>query len=130
MLTYRLPAVLSSPLVEVQRNEQSKGKWPASSSPVEVPAKKSRVGESKAKSSSSASFNSNDCQALYDSVLHSQDVNSGLQTTPSGDETEFLSELVKEYKSDYAVGENLKSQQLAELVNKLSDKTLNLPGRC
>ena len=113
----------------MQRNKQSKEKRPASSSPAGVPAKKSRVRESDAKSPSSASADSNDCQALYDSVLHSQDVNSGLQTTLSGDEDEFLSELVKEYESDDTFGENLKSEQLTKPVNKtfrckLSDKTL------
>ena len=129
MLTNRLPGALNSPLVEARTNGKSKGKRPASSPPAGVPAKKSRVGESEAKSSTSASDDSHDCQALYDSVLHSQDDNSGLEATRSGDEDEFLSELVKEYESDDTVGENLKSEQLTKLVNKmfrckLSEKTL------
>ena len=61
MLTSKLPAVLNSPLIEAQRNEESKGKRPASSSPAGVPAKKSRVGESEEKSSTSTSADSHDC---------------------------------------------------------------------
>ena len=129
MSTNRLPGALNSPLLEARTNGKSKGKRPASSPPAGVPAKTSRVGESEAKSSTSASADSHDCQTLYDSVLHSQDDNSGLEATRSGDEDEFLSELVKEYESDDTVGENLKSEQLAKLVNKmfrckLSEKTL------
>ena len=67
----------------------------------------------------SASANSNDRQALYDSVLHSKDDESEHETTRSGDEDEFLSELVKEYESDDTVGDSLKSEQLAKLVNKM-----------
>lgn len=128
VLTNRLPGVLNSPLVEARTNEKSKGKRPVSSPPAGVPARKSRVRESATKSSTSASADSHDCQALYDSVLHSQGDNSGLEATRSGDEDEFLSELVKDYESDNTVGENLKSEQL-KLVNKmfrckLSEKTL------
>ena len=119
MLTNRMPGVLNSSLVEARTNEKSKGKRPASSPPACVPAKTPRVRESKAKSSTSASADSHDCQALYDSVLHSQDDNSGLEATRSGDEDEFLSELAKEYESDDTVGENLKSEQLAKLVKKI-----------
>ena len=46
-------------------------------------------------------------------VLHSQDDNSGLETTRSGDEDELFSDFVKEYESHDTVGENLKSEQLA-----------------
>ena len=126
MLTDRLPRAgdLTSSLVEAPRNGQTKIKRPASSPPAGVPSKKSRVGEDEAKSSMSASVDS-----LYGSVLHSQVDNSGLETTRSGDEDEFLSELLKEYESDDTVGENLKSEQLAKLVNKmfrykLSEKNL------
>ena len=50
-------------------------------------------------------------------------------TKPLVDEDEFLSELVKEYESDDTVGNSLKSEQLAKLVNKmfrckLSEKNL------
>ena len=119
----------NSPLVEAQRNEQCNGKRPASSPPAGVSAKKSRVREGEAKSSMSASVDSYDFQTLCDSVLHSQDDNSGLEITRSGDEDEFSSELVKEYESNDRVGENRKSEQLAKLVNKmfcwkLSEKNL------
>ena len=50
MLTNRLPGVLNSPPVEAGKNEKSKRNWPASSPPAGVPAKKSRVRESEAKS--------------------------------------------------------------------------------
>lgn len=113
MLTDKLPSVLDSPLVEAQKNERSKGKRSANSLAAGVPAKKSRVGDSEANSSTSASVDS-DCQSLYDSVLHSQDDDPGLQTTSSGDEGQedtLISELVKEYESDDTVGDNLKSEQ-------------------
>ena len=51
----------------------------------------------------SASADSNDCQALYDSVVNSKDDDSEHETTRSGDEDELLSELVKEYESDDTV---------------------------
>lgn len=132
LLTKSLPGPLNSSLVEEKRNEKGKGKRPASSAADAVPAKKSRANddkESKAKNSMSASADSNDRQALYDSILNSKDDGLELETTRSGDEDEFLSELVKEYESDDTVGDNLKSEQLAKLVNKmfrckLSEKNL------
>ena len=77
----------------------------------------------------SASADSNDRQALYNSVLNSKDDESEHRTTRSSDEDEFLLELMKEYESDDTVGDNLKSEQLAKLVNKtfrckLSEKNL------
>ena len=77
----------------------------------------------------SASADSNDRQALYDSVLNSKDDESEHETTHSGDEDELLSDLVKEYKSDDTVRASLKSEQPAKLVNKmfrciLSEKNL------
>ena len=65
-----------------------------------VSAKKLRANddkERKAKNSMNASAASNDRQALYDSVLNSKDDESELRTTRSGDEDEFVVELVKEY---------------------------------
>ena len=98
------------------------------------PAKKSRANddkESEAQNSMSASADSNDRQALYDSVLNSKDDGLELGTTRSAveGEDEFLLELVKKYESDDTVGDNLKSEQLAKLVNKmfcckLSEKNL------
>lgn len=144
MLRDKLPSVLNSPLVEAQKNERSKAKRPANSLPSGVSAKKSRLGEGETNSSTSASADP-DCLYLYDSVLHSQDDNPGLQTTRSGDEDredELLSELVREYESNDTVSENIKSEELAKLVNKifrrkLSDKTLEerlekqeRPGNC
>ena len=78
-----------------------------------VPAKKSRATdhkESGAKNSMSASADSNDRQALYDSVLNSKDDESEHETTHSGDEVELLSELVKAYESDDTVGASLKNE--------------------
>ena len=77
----------------------------------------------------SASTDSNERQDLYDSVLNSKDDESEHKTTCSGDEDKFLLELVKDYKSDDTVGDGLKSEQLAKLVNKmfhckLSEKNL------
>ena len=66
-----------------------------------------------------ASAESNDRQALYNSVLKSKDDESEHRTTCSGDEDEFLVELMKEYESDDTVRDNLKSEQLAKLVNKM-----------
>ena len=63
----------------------------------------------------SATTDSNDRQALNDSVLNSKDDESEHGTTRSGDEDEFLVELVKEYESDDTVADNLKSE-LAKLV--------------
>ena len=108
MFSNRLPGVLNSPLVEARTNENSKGKRRSAG----VPTKKSR-GESEEKSSKSVPADSHACQAPYDSALHSQDDNSGLETTRSGDEDEFFSDFVKEYESDDTVGKNLKSEQLA-----------------
>ena len=76
-----------------------------------------------------ASADSNDRQALYDSVLNSKDGESEHRTTRCGDEDEFLLELVKEDDSDDIVGDILKNEQLAKLVNKmfrckLSEKNL------
>ena len=134
LLTKSLPGPLHSSLVEEKRPEKGKGKRPASSAADAVPAKKSRANddkESEAQNSMSASADSNDRQALYDSVLNSKDDGSELGTTRSGDEgeDEFLLGLVKEYESDDTVGDNLKSEQLAKLVNKmfrckLSEKNL------
>ena len=132
LLTKSLPGPLNSSLAEEKRHEKGKGKRPASSAVNAVPAKKSRATDDKesgAKNSMSASADSNDRQALYDSVLNSKDDESEHETTRSGDEDELLSELVKEYESDDTVGDSLKSEQLAKLVNKmfrckLSEKNL------
>ena len=132
LLTKSLPGPLNSSLAEEKRHEKGKGKRPASSAAHAVPAKKSRATDDKesgAKNSMSASADSNDRQALYDSVLNSKDDESEHETTRSGDEDELLSELVKEYESDDTVGDSLKSEQLAKLVNKmfrckLSEKNL------
>ena len=132
LLTKSLPGPLNSSLAEEKRHEKGKGKRPASSAANAVPAKKSRATDDKesgAKNSMSASADSNDRQALYDSVLNSKDDESEHETTRSGDEDELLSELVKEYESDDTVGDSLKSEQLAKLVNKmfrckLSEKNL------
>jgi len=85
--------------------------------------------ESGALNSMSASADSNNRQALYDSVLNSKDDESEHETTRSGDEDKFLSELVKEYEFEDTVGYCLKSEPLAKLVNKmfrckLSEKNL------
>ena len=61
----------------------------------------------------SASTDSNERQGLYDSVLNSKDDESEHETTRSGDEDEFILELVKEYESDDTVADGLKSEQLA-----------------
>ena len=132
LLTKRLPGPLNSSLAEEKRHEKGKGKWPASSAANAVPAKKLRATdhkESRAKDSMGASAKSNDCQALYDSVLNSKDDESEHETTCSGDEDELRSELMKEYESDDTVRDSLKSEQLAKLVNKmfrckLSEKNL------
>ena len=130
--TKSLPGPLNSTLVEEKRHEKGKGKRPASSAANAVPAKKTRTKdgkESEAKNSMSASTDSNERQDLYDSVLNSKDDESEHETTRSGDEDEFILELVKEYESDDTVGDGLKSEQLAKLVNKmfsckLSEKNL------
>ena len=132
LLTKSLPGPLNSSLAEEKRHEKGKGKRPASSAANGVPAKKSRATDDKesgARNFMSASADSNDRQALYDSVLNSKDDESEHETTRSGDEDELLSELVKEYVSDDTVGASLKSEQLAQLVNKmfrckLSEKNL------
>ena len=121
-LTKNLPGPLNSSLAEEKRYEKGKGKWPASSAANAVPAKKSRATEDKesgARNSMSASADSNDRQALYDAVVNSKDDESEHETTRSGDEDEVLSELVKEYESDDTVGVSLKSEQLAQVVNKM-----------
>ena len=110
LLTKSLPGPLNSSLAEEKRHEKGKGKRPASSAANAVPAKKSRATDDKesgAKNSMSASADSNDRQALYDSVLNSKDDESEHETTRSGDEDELLSELVKEYESDDTVGDSL-----------------------
>ena len=122
LLTKSLPGPLNSSLAEEKRYEKGKGKWPANSAANAVPAKKSRATEDKesgARNSMSASADSNDRQALYDSVLNSKNNESEHETTRSGDEDEVLSELVKEYESDDTVGASLKSEQLVQLVNKM-----------
>ena len=132
LLTKSLPGPLNSTLVEEKRHEKGKGKRPASSAANAVTAKKSRTKdgkESEAKNSMSASTDSNERQDLYNSVLNSKDDESEHETTRSGDEDEFILELVKEYESDDTVGDGLKSEQLAKLVNKmfrckLSEKNL------
>ena len=82
------------------------------------PPKKSSANDDK-ENSTSASADSSDRQALYDSVFNNKDDESEHGTIRSGDEDEFLLELVKEYESDDTVGDNLKSEQLAKLVNKM-----------
>ena len=94
LLTKSLPGPHNSSLAKEKRQEKGKGKWPASSAANAVPAKKSRATDDKesgAKTSMSASADSNDRQALYDSVLNSKDDKSEHETTRSGDEDEFLS---------------------------------------
>ena len=93
LLTKSLPGPLNSSLAEEKRHEKGKGKRPASSAANAVPAKKSRATDDKesgAKNSMSASADSNDRQALYDSVLNSKDDESEHETTRSGDEDELL----------------------------------------
>ena len=132
MLNKCLPGPINSSLIEEKRHEKGKGKRLASLATNAVSAKKLRANddkERKAKNSMNASAASNDRQALYDSVLNSKDDESELRTTRSGDEDEFVVELVKEYESDDTVRDNLKSEQLAKLVNKmfhckLSEKNL------
>ena len=84
LLTKRLPGPLNSSPAEEKRHEKGKGKRPASSAANAVPAKKSRATdddkESGAKNSMSASADSNDRQALYDSVLNSKDDESEHET--------------------------------------------------
>ena len=125
---------LNSSLAEEKQHEKGKGKGkrPPSCTANAVPARKARATDDKesgAKNSMSASANSNDRQALHNSVLNSRDDKSEHETTGSGDEDELLSQLVKEYKSNDTVGASLKSEQLAKLVNKmfrckLSEKNL------
>ena len=122
LLTKSLPGPLNSTLVEEKRHEKGKGKRPASSAANATPAKKSRTKdgkESEAKNSMSASTDSNERQDLYDSVLNSKDDESEHESTRSCDEDEFILEVVKEYESDDTVGDGLKSEQLAKLVNKM-----------
>ena len=76
LLMKSLPGPLNSSLVEEKRHEKGEGKRPARSAANAVSAKKSRATndkESRAKNSMSASADSNDNQALYDSVLNSKD---------------------------------------------------------
>jgi len=108
---------------------QFSGKRPASKSPNAVPAKKAKDKDSEAGSSMSASDQSTECEILYDSVLNSKNDESEENTTRSGDEDDFLSELVKEYEYDDTVGESLENEKLAKLVDrmfrcKLSEKNL------
>ena len=130
LLTKSLPGPLNSSLVEEKRHEKGKGKRPASSVASAVPPKKARAKDDKesgAKNSMSASADSNDRQALYDSVLNSKD-----------DESEPTKPLVvvtrinfsqSSCKSTSPTTLSLKSEQLAKLVNKmfrckLSEKNL------
>ena len=94
--------------------KKGQGKRLASSAANVVPAKKSSANNDK-ENSMSASADSNDRRALYDSVFNNKDDESEHGTTRSGDEDEFLVELVKEYESDDTVADNLKSE-LAKLV--------------
>lgn len=124
-LTKSLPELINSPRGETK----DKGKRPASKSPNAVPAKKAKNKDGEARSSTSASDQSTDCEKLYDSVLNNNSDESEQNTTRSGDEDDFLSELVKEYESDDIVGESLENEKLAKLVDKmfrckLSDKNL------
>ena len=124
-LTKSLPNLLPPPRGETK----GKGKRPASKSPNAVPAKKAKDKDGEAGSSMSASDQSTDCEILYDSVLNSINDESEQNTTRSGDEDDFLSELVKEYESDDTVGESLENEKLAKLVDKmfrckLSEKNL------
>lgn len=126
-LTKSLPELLNPPLG--REKGKGKGKRLASSPPDAVPTKKAKVQDGKARSSMSASEQSTDCETLYDSVLNSKSDESEQNTTQSGDDDGFLSELVKEYESDDTVGESLKSEKLAKLVDKifcckLSEKNL------
>ena len=62
-------------------------------------------------------------------LLNSKNDKSEESTTRSGDEDDFLSELVKEYESDDTVVESLENEKLAKLVDKmfrckLSEKNL------
>ena len=132
LLTKSLPGPLNCSLAEQKQHEKGRCKRPASSASNAIPAKKSRATDDKesgAKNTMSASADSNDRQALYDSVLNSKDDESEHETTRSGDEVELLSELMKAYKFDDTVQASLKSEQLAKLVNKmfrckLSEKNL------
>ena len=124
-LTKSLPELINSPRGETK----DKGKRPASKSPNAVPAKKAKNKDGEARSSTSASDQSTDCEKLYDSVLNNNSDESEQNTTRSGDEDDFLSELVKEYESDDIVGESLENEKLAKLVDKmfrckLSEKNL------
>ena len=123
-LTKSLP-LLNPPL----GGAAGKGKWRASKPPNAAPAKKAKVNDGEVGSSMSASDQSTDYEMLYDSVLNSGNDESEQNTTRSGDEHEFLSELVKEYESDDTVGESLENEKLAKLVDKmfrckLSEKNL------
>ena len=96
-----------------------KRKQPPSSAADAVPAKNLRANdekESEAKNSMSASADSNDHQALYDSVLNSKNDKSEPGITHSSDEDEFLLQLVREYASEDTVGDNLKSEHLLHLT--------------
>ena len=124
-LTKSLPELINSPRGETK----DKGKRPASKSPNAVPAKKAKNKDGEARSSMSASDQSTDCETLYDSVLNNNSDESEQNSTRSGDEDDFLSELVKEYESDDIVGESLENEKLAKLVDKmfrckLSEKNL------
>ena len=114
-LTKSLPELINSPRGETK----DKGKRPASKSPNAVPAKKAKNKDGEARSSTSASDQSTDCEKLYDSVLNNNSDESEPNTTRSGDEDDFLSELVKEYESDDIVGESLENEKLAKLVDKM-----------
>lgn len=65
-LTKSLPELINSPRGETK----DKGKRPASKSPNAVPAKKAKNKDGEARSSTSASDQSTDCEKLYDSVLN------------------------------------------------------------
>ena len=115
-LTKSLPDLLNPPRGETK----GKGKRPASKSPNTVPAKKAKNKDGEAGSSMSASADqSTDCDILYDSVLNSNNDESEQAATRSGDEDDFLSELVKEYESDDTVGESLENEKLAKLVDNV-----------
>ena len=56
---------------------------------------------------------------LFTTVFNNKDAESEYGTTRSGDEDEFLLELEKEYESDDTVGDNLKKEKLAKVVDKM-----------
>lgn len=114
-LTKSLPDLLNPPCEETK----GKGKQLASKSSNTVLAKKAKDKDGEAGSSTSTSHQSTDCEILYDYVLNSKNHELEQNTTRSGDEDDFLSELVKEYESE----------KVAKLVDKmfrckLSEKNL------